>query len=55
MYFKVMKIYEYMMTIKTRKGSDTLLELAAAAVKYAEKYTPFRVGLVWASCRLNRH
>jgi len=42
---KVMKIYEYMTTIKPERGSDTLLELAAAAVKYAEKYS-LPVGLV---------
>jgi hypothetical protein len=36
---KVMKIYEYMTTIKPERGKDTLLELAAAAVKYAEKYS----------------
>lgn len=42
---KVMKIYEYMMTIKPERGSDTLLELAAAAVKYAEKYS-LPLGLV---------
>ena len=42
---KVMKIYEYMMTIKPERGNDILLELAAAAVKYAEKYS-LPVGLV---------
>ena len=40
-----MKIYEYMMTIKPERGNDILLELAAAAVKYAEKYS-LPVGLV---------
>jgi hypothetical protein len=34
-----------MMTIKPERGSDTLLELAAAAVKYAEKYS-LPLGLV---------
>lgn len=42
---KVMKIYEYMMTIKPERGNDILLELAAATVKYAEKYS-LPVGLV---------